>query len=81
MSEPVAWLLLSYKGKNYSCIGFAYEDCGELITPYEWDGVRTCGHDYAAVIEQFYPGVITQADGEKCEESGIELINYHILNP
>ena len=79
---PVAWLLFSYKGKQYSCIGYAYEDDGELITPYEWDGVRTCQHDYASVINNFYPGEpVSPEDAEKCDRDNIELLNYYILQP
>ncbi len=76
--KPMAWYLFEYKGQKYSVVNYCiWKENGEIRFINEPDGVRECGHDYAATIHGIYkdfPNI------EDCEPNPIELINWHFLN-
>jgi len=67
-------IVLEYKGKEYNCLGYGFydESLDIWVSPYEFEGVRTCEHDYAALLP-------TEVIGNKdfgCDKKEIEVVDY-----
>ena len=77
-SGDIMIVVLRYKGKLYECIGYGWwdNDWKEYISPNGWDGVRTCEHDYAALL----PDEVRNDHEWGCEQKYIELVDYYV-NP
>lgn len=68
-------IVLYYQKKRYICNAYSwFDEAWDMwITPYDQDGgVRSCEHDYAALL----PSSVTKGKEFGCDQKEIEVLDY-----
>lgn len=75
--KKVFIITLKYQNKEYECEGVCWydEDANEWRSPFEFDGVRSCEHDYASLL----PRSLVRDKDFGCVQKEIEVIDYKFL--